>query len=161
MHAEVRRWVAAAVERFGPFSRVVEFGSRDINGSVRSLFECVEYVGLDIAPGPGVDVVADAATWRGGADVVVCCEVFEHTPTWPAIVLSARKALPAGGVFIATCASEARTPHAARDEEPLRAGEFYANVPADAMREVMRRLFAEVVVEVGRDGQDLYALGLV
>ena len=38
-------------------TRVLEVGSLDINGSVRPIFTDCEYVGLDLGPGPGVDVI--------------------------------------------------------------------------------------------------------
>ena len=37
--------------------KIGEFGSLDINGTIRHLFEGCEYVGIDIGEGPGVDLV--------------------------------------------------------------------------------------------------------
>jgi SAM-dependent methyltransferase len=110
---------------------VLEFGSLDINGSVRSVFEGVlDYTGLDMADGPGVDVVADAATYRHpkSVDIIVCCEVFEHAPSWRRIVHNAYRTLRKGGLFVATMAGEGRAPHSAIDENPIRPWEFYCNV---------------------------------
>lgn len=131
MHAEAREFVAQAVAGH-TFARVLEFGSRNINGGVRDLFDCTEYVGLDIAPGPDVDVVGDAADWeRSGFDAVVCCEVLEHTPDGKAIIAAARRAL-VDGLLIVTCATDPREPHSATDGGTLRPGEYYANVsPTD------------------------------
>lgn len=117
----VAQWAAP-----GP---VVEFGSLDINGSVRELFEG-EYLGIDLVPGPGVDLVADAALWDGLGRyaVVVCCEVFEHLEYWPALVQSAAKALMPGGLLIVTCAGPGRGPHSAVDGNALRPDEWYENI---------------------------------
>ena len=37
--------------------RVLEIGSLDINGSTRSFFSDGDYLGIDVAPGAGVDLV--------------------------------------------------------------------------------------------------------
>lgn len=154
MHDQVRDFVADAVEAFGPFGSVIEFGSLDINGSVRPLFTGCRFTGIDLVAGPGVDVVADAATWTPAehVDCVVCCEVFEHTPDWPALVDSAARALCDSGVLIVTCAGPGRGPHSAVDGNALRDGEHYANVTTDALREVLVERFTSVHVEqVDRD----------
>jgi SAM-dependent methyltransferase len=128
MHPEAFAYVATA-SRDWTGKKVVEFGSRDVNGSVRGLFTGADYTGIDTAPGPGVDVVADAATWVGkNFDAVVCCEVLEHTPKGAAIVAAAGKSLKKGGVLIVTCATTGRAPHSAVDGAAVRPGEFYRNV---------------------------------
>ena len=40
-------------------STVLEVGSYDVNGSIRSVFEVSDYLGIDLVEGPGVDVVGD------------------------------------------------------------------------------------------------------
>lgn len=115
---------------------MLEIGGRNINGSIRPLFGA-DYTALDLAPGPGVDIVADAATWEPGEtfDAVVCCEVLEHTPDAEAIVATMGKAVGPGGSLIITAACPDRAPHSAVDGGPLRPGEFYRNVdPTDLSR---------------------------
>ena len=133
MHAEAYAWVAAVRSRMS----VCELGSRDVNGTVRGLFLGWHYVGVDVRPGPGVDVVADAADWDGGGqrfDAVVCCEVFEHCPDrWRAVVANAFRLLTPGGWFACTAAGPGRAPHSC-DGHPMADPypEPYANVdPAD------------------------------
>lgn len=42
-------------------SRVLEVGSHDVYGTIRSCFGSVgDYVGIDLSPGPGVDLVLSA-----------------------------------------------------------------------------------------------------
>jgi SAM-dependent methyltransferase len=113
---------------------VVELGSRDINGSVRPLFDGQDYTGVDIAPGPGVDVVADGATWgeTGAYDLGLCLEVLEHADTAPEIVANLRRLVRPGGLTIITCATDPRAPHSAVDGMTIKPGEYYGNVrPAD------------------------------
>src|SRR5579872_1762377 len=66
-----------------PDAVVVEFGSRNVNGSLRDACpKGVTYVGLDVAPGPGVDVVMNSDSsvpLRSAiADMVVSSSMFEH-----------------------------------------------------------------------------------
>jgi hypothetical protein len=66
MHEAVTEWVARHADTFG---KVLEFGSRNINGSVRPLFPYAsEFVGVDLVDGPDVDVVGDAASVIVGID---------------------------------------------------------------------------------------------
>ena len=136
MHAEVLSWVDESMnwwaEKPSKKLNVLEFGSLDINGSVRSILESTSerYVGVDVNFGKGVDVVGDASVFRDIDlfDVVVCCEVFEHTPLWKTIILNAYNNLVPGGLFICTMAGLGRPPHSALDENPIREWEFYGNV---------------------------------
>jgi hypothetical protein len=129
MHPEAYNFVKEFAEG-KQFDQVVEFGSLDINGTVRDLIDCSWYYGIDLQPGPGVDEVADAATWDGYyfADLIICCEVLEHSKKWRAIVESAYLNLVHGGWFVVTCATDPRAPHSALDGGPLRPGEYYGNV---------------------------------
>lgn len=150
MHAQAYNWVAAhhTDERVA----VLDLGGRDINGSVRPLFPNADpYVVVDIAPGETVDVVADAATWVPDReyDVVVCCETFEHTASWPQICVTAYKALRSGGTFIATMAGPGRPEHSGVDGGwVLHDGEHYANVKPERLRAELESCgFARVVVD--------------
>ena len=131
MHEAARAFVARVVAGLPqPPTSVVEIGSKDINGSVRDLFHGAAYTGLDLAPARGVDVVADGATWRPPTpvDLVVSCEVLEHTKAARAIVANAYRMLKPGGVVILTMATDPRPPHSAIDGGGLRLGEYYRNV---------------------------------
>lgn len=139
MHAAVLAWVHQWRGPIDETSRVLEFGSKNINGSVRDLFAgCASYLGIDIAAGPDVDLIADAATCEiepGTWDVVVCAEVLEHTPDAAAIVANACRHLKPQGRFVMTCAGVGRAPHSAVDGAPIRDWEHYANVSADDLHD--------------------------
>jgi hypothetical protein len=124
-------WVETVVQRPGRAPRIVlEYGGRDINGSVRPIFAGTHYTSIDIRPGPGVDVVADALEFVPGRapDTIVCCEVLEHTPVWPDILHAAARSLQQYGRLVLTCACAPRAPHSATDGGPLVQDEYYANV---------------------------------
>jgi hypothetical protein len=89
VHDAAMQWIG---EQYKPVFRkqlqlglrlsVLDIGGRDVNGSPRHLFseQVTDYTVLDIRPGDGVDIVADAATWDpdGQAwDVIICAETFE------------------------------------------------------------------------------------
>lgn len=121
---------------------VLDLGGRNINGTPRPLFpNAILWSCLDILPGPGVDIVADGATWNPAGqvwDVVIACELFEHTPVWPAICRTAYAACRPGGRFIITTAAPGRPVHSGIDGQfRLYPGEHYANVPASELERVL------------------------
>lgn len=162
MHDEAREWVAKHATG-GPVT-VLDLGGRDVNGSVRDLFPgALAYTVLDVRPGDGVDIVADASTWDPGErrwDVVVSSEVFEHTAHWPGICRTAFKACRPGGTFIVTCAGPGRPPHSAIDGLfRLHPGEHYANVPATELHRVLVETgWHDVVVDSQRSPADTRAV---
>jgi hypothetical protein len=141
MHHHAYRFVQRIAGELGHVRRILEIGSRNINGSVRPLFPALGYVGIDLVAGSGVDIVADGATFVPVAppECIVCCEVLEHTAQAEALVGHALDLLPPGGHLLVTCAAPDRAPHSAVDGGALRAGEYYANVaPADLVVWVQR-----------------------
>ncbi len=159
MHRAAFEYVVRAVAEVSiPDGAVLEIGSRNVNGSIRRLFAGRRYIGSDIAPGDGVDVVASGAevVVAEPVAVVVTTETLEHTVEAEAICRNAYRLLKPGGVFIVTCAGVERAPHSAVDGGPLRPGEFYANVTEDDLNAWLSD-FATRSVEVDRTAGDSYA----
>lgn len=84
---------------------ILDLGSQDFNGSYRSLFErpLWRYVGVDLAPGPNVDVVLrDPYYWREiraeSSDVIVSGQTFEHTEFFWLSMREMTRALKVGGL---------------------------------------------------------------
>jgi SAM-dependent methyltransferase len=106
MTPEILTWLKSAKERFAPTpGSVLEVGSYDVNGSPRSVFgQATEYLGIDRQEGPGVDLVADAATLDLGQKfgVVLCCETLEHTADPLRIVERLKSHVAPGGILIVT-----------------------------------------------------------
>jgi SAM-dependent methyltransferase len=130
MHLQALAFYAYHLQNTPPLD-VLEFGSCDMNGSVRSVCpQAASWFGVDMQPGKGVDLVADAGTFDAGRtfDIVICAEAFEHTPDWRLLIDNAHRHLNPGGMFLASCATGRRPPHSAVDGGPLRPDEFYANV---------------------------------
>lgn len=138
---------------------VLEFGSRNINGSIRDVIgKCDRFVGVDIERGPGVDIVADASNVIVDGprfDVVACAEVFEHATdaTCKLMTSNAFTHLRVGGLFLATMAGPSRAPHSAVDGGPLRVGEFYRNVTSKLLERWLTA--AGFTYELDEAGDDL------
>jgi len=154
MHQAVDEWVFPAFHNWRDgrtHLRVLEIGSLDINGSIRPIFKpfAEKYIGIDVQEGPGVDIVASATEYMspGYFDVVVCCEVFEHTNDWKKIIQQSYINLRPGGIFIATMAGEGRPPHSALDENPIREWEHYANIGAWDLKQNLK-MFSKQAVDV-------------
>lgn len=84
--------------------RVVEIGSQDVNGSLRSVSPAgVDYVGVDFVPGRGVDVVLEDPYALPFPDASVdCClssSVFEHSEMFWLLFLEILRILKPGGLF--------------------------------------------------------------
>ena len=143
---------------------VLDIGGRDVNGHPRSLFPAATaYTVLDVRPGDGVDIVADAAAWDPAGrvwDVVICAETFEHATSWRAICRTAFAACAPGGRFIVTTAAPGRPPHSAVDGRfRLQVGEHYANIrPAELGRVLAAAGWADVVVDVQPSPADVRAV---
>lgn len=158
MHPGAYNYVAKVVAAHGPFGRVLEVGGRNINGSVRPLFGPADYTTLDISPGDGVDIVADAADWVPAQpyDAVVCCEVLEHTARAREIVAGIAAMVAPGGALIFTAACPPRAPHSGIDGGEVRPGEFYANVDPTDLSDWLNAIgIAEV--QVDHVAGDVYA----
>ncbi len=110
--------------------RIIEIGSYDVNGSVRTLFGASsEYVGVDLDEGPGVDLVAfghEVDHPDRAYDLALSGECFEHDPHWVATFTNMARMTRPGGLVAFTCASgdapstERRGPSSGRAREPRR-----------------------------------------
>jgi hypothetical protein len=148
MHATAMKGFTSNLEalpssfRHGPPIRALDLGGADVNGTVHATLagyvELSELEVLDVAPGPGVTIVADARTQDWWAtddfyDLVISTEMLEHVQNWEQTIRTAGLVLRDGGWFVGTCASLGRRPHGARGEYDPPAGEYYANVGPTAL----------------------------
>lgn len=93
---------------------VLECGSYDVNGSVRPHCEAmqpVSYVGIDLRPGPRVDIVMtadeipDVPGMHDYYDLVVSTEMLEHVEDWRTAIYGMLVALKPGGHLVITTRS--------------------------------------------------------
>ncbi|MBA3781025.1 MAG: methyltransferase domain-containing protein [Nocardioides sp.] len=120
-HAEQLAFFEAVVRRNTGLvtgARILEIGSYDVNGSMREGFAAAgEYVGVDLTPGPGVDVIGfghELSEPDGAFDIAVSGECFEHDPHWRATFENMSRMTKPGGLVAFTCASHGRPEHGTR-----------------------------------------------
>ena len=116
---EFVRLLAANMPEYFRGKRVLEVGSLDINGSIRQFFKDCDYTGLDVAAGPGVDVVCEGQKYDApGFDVVISCEAMEHNPYWAETLQNMIRLCKPGGLLVMTCATIGRPEHGTARSEP-------------------------------------------
>jgi len=158
----------------------LDLGGADVNGTARSLFDpAITWFGLDIVPGPGVDIVADARTFSFDDlpedsplaiddtasylfDVVLCTELLEHVRDWHLVLETIDRVLTPGGYAFITCAGTdgrtGRRPHGARGELDPPLGEHYQNVNIERFRRMVERgSWADTQASYNPDPGDIYA----
>jgi hypothetical protein len=146
-----------------PKIRALEIGARNFNGSMRPVIERLLpewYVGIDTAPGYGVDAIGDGKDYQPSAapNLVICTEVLEHTPHAREVVCNIGQLLEPGGYALITCATDPRLPHSGVDGNAVREGEYYGNVKPQDLNTWLRQAGLErLIFEVHQDRGDLYA----
>jgi SAM-dependent methyltransferase len=146
MHPSSLRHMRDLIARYAAGTgTVVDIGSADVNGSYRSLFSGARYIGVDMAPGRGVDVVApDPYRYplpSGAADLVISGQVFEHIEFFWLSVLEMTRIVRRGGLIFLIAPS--RGPE---HRHPVDCWRFYP----DGFRALARWSGTELV-EVGTD----------
>lgn len=125
--------------------RVLEVGSRYINGTVRTLFTGCEYLGLDLSPGPLVDRVCHVADLIGGPfDTIISCEALEHDKRWRESITSIWEMLKPGGILIITAGGTGRSEHGTARTSPTDSPattDYYGNITEELFWSVMKPEF--------------------
>jgi SAM-dependent methyltransferase len=104
----VARALAETFDLPGP---VLEIGSYQVAGQehladLRALFPGKPYVGLDMRPGPGVDLVADAQDLPhadASVGTVIAMNTLEHVPRFWRALDEIRRVLRPGGALLLSC----------------------------------------------------------
>jgi len=93
--------------------RIIEVGSRDVNGSLRPILESwkpMQYVGVDIQRGRGVDRICRAeslveALGKETFDIVIATELLEHVRDWRKAVSNIKGVCRPNGIILVTTRS--------------------------------------------------------
>jgi SAM-dependent methyltransferase len=173
MHAEIRHCLATVHDTFPEFFSgvsVFEVGSADINGSVRNYFQSNRYVGVDLMPGPGVDLVAQGEDVQLNRefDVAISTECFEHNPKYYETFENMVRHVRPGGLVLFTCATTGRPEHGTERANPgdspgtvARGWNYYKNVESsDFSVFPLDDVFQDHRFLVNRISCDLYFVGL-
>ncbi len=141
---------------------VLDCGSLDVNGNNRFLFTGGSYLGLDLAPGPNVDIVGLIHEYQGGPfDVVISTEALEHDRHLERSLARMAELVAPSGILLITCATTGRVEHGTTDHEAYASpgtNDFYRNVLPTDLIPFFSRFFRCWGVEVQH--ADIYAWGL-
>ena len=105
-------------------AKVLEVGSRYINGTARTFFQRCDYLGLDLAYGPLVDMVCHVADLPSPGykvhpfDAVISCEALEHDSRWADSLAKMLDLTASGGLLVITCAGPGRPEHGTKRCDP-------------------------------------------
>jgi SAM-dependent methyltransferase len=149
MHRSVKEYVKEFLqENDCKGTSILEVGSRNVNGSVREFIELMkpkEYIGIDMLPGRGVDVVglAENLTTIFGKDrfdIVISTEMLEHCKEWKKSLIEIFFVCKPGGLILLTARAPGFKVHA------------YPNDYWRFTSEDMEKIFGENhIIDVRRD----------
>ena len=185
-HIEQKQFILKIKEKFPRAfqnCKVLDIGSFDVCGNEKPYFDNCDFTGLDIGPGPGVDVVCPAQDYNAPDntfDTIISCECWEHNPFYAESIQNAIRMLKPGGYFIFTCAYPGRPVHGVKSLEEVSKqkyenwktmpnvsiddwdNEYYRNLTEGDIRECIDidNIFAEYEFEVEHNHFDLYFWGI-
>jgi SAM-dependent methyltransferase len=150
--------------------QAIDFGSLDLNGSLRDLFSDCRYTGVDIHAGRNVDVISWAHEYQSDpVDTIVSGEMLEHDPHWMQSLRHMYELLKGGGLLVVSAAGPKRAEHGTtRTPETIPTwdqrtyGEdpnYYRNITKEMLFEFLATLPSHPMkcgVTYGLDGADCY-----
>jgi len=185
-HKEQIDYVNRIKNKFPEFflnKKVLGVGTFNVCGTEDVFFENCDYSGLDLAPGPGVDIVCPAQEYDAPDetyDVIISCECFEHNPFYKETILNINRMLKPGGMFLFTCATLGRAVHGTKSlEEQSKLkyenwktmpnvsienwdNDYYKNLTEQDIRDVINveNIFSDFSFEVETNHCDLFFYGI-
>lgn len=169
MHPEIDHFILSVKKKYPNYfdsKKVLEVGSQNINGSVRSHFTNCEYLGIDLGQAPGVDMVIDINEYRvaNTYDVVISSEMLEHCKEWEKALTQMYENTKIGGMFILTCASNNRQEHGTHNHSSQDSKftlDHYRNISPEDFESILpQQLFTEYSLGLYRGDCDLYFWGI-
>jgi len=118
MHYENRLFWKRCSQKYPRYfndpSKAAEFGSLNINGSVREWSRCSDYTSIDWREGPCVDFVSlahEVPFIPETFDTVVSASMLEHDPYWKQSVAKMVEVLKPDGLLAISWGAALNTPH--------------------------------------------------
>jgi SAM-dependent methyltransferase len=174
-HIEANTFIGtfiSATQPFYPHPRVLEIGSYDVNGSVRSNFKnAKEYIGVDLISGPSVDVISKGHLYRNPIkfDIVLSVESFEHNCDWIDTFRNMVQLADKNGMVLFTCAAKGRLEHGTYRTDPHSSpgtaseeNSYYRNLGKDDFLQIFNfnDYFVSYDFYINYITKDLYFYGL-
>jgi len=120
MHKRNEQWWNRCKNTYGIYlnnkaSKIIEFGSYNINGSLRDMFACHEfYLGIDWRPQTRyVDIVSLAHELKLDQkfDAVISASMLEHDPYWEKSLANMLSYMKDDGIMILSWGAALNAPH--------------------------------------------------
>lgn len=123
--------------------KVVDFGSKDYNGSLKEMFTNETYIGVDISEGKNVDVVSKAHEFKPQSrfDIAVSGEMLEHDEYWRQSLQNMYDLLLPNGLLVISCAGKDRPEHGTRRTDGHLYGttqDYYMNLEPQHFRQILK-----------------------
>ena len=102
--------------------KVLDIGSFNVNGNEEPWFDNCDFIGLDIGPCKGVDIVCPANEYDAPDetfDTIISCECWEHNPFYKESIQNAVRMLKSKGFFIFSCATTGRPVHGTKTQDKI------------------------------------------
>lgn len=163
-HPEQKAFAVGVKNKFPSFftgKRVLDVGSRDVNGSFRELFTDCDYTGIDITEGKDVDVVCVGHEYDADPFDVVCSgECFEHDEYWDKTLQNMVRLLKPAGLMFFTCATTGRAPHGLG--KWATSDNYYRNITEGDVKEALdvSDIFCDWEFTTNTSSHDLYFYGV-
>jgi hypothetical protein len=160
MHTQVMQF-ASIVRELTPnhFANqtVLDFGSLNINGSIRPLFENCTFTGIDWRSGPDVDIVSLAHEYNGQeVDIVISTEMLEHDPYWEKSLVNMVYHIKKGGMLLISCANDKRPAHCV---ETAPVNNYYQGIHSLEIHRVLSKFKHSFLVVINNElSNDVYAV---
>lgn len=167
-HKEQRNFFETVKSKYPDFfnkSNVIDFGSLDVNGSLKDLFVDSYYTGVDIVPGNNVDVVLKAHEYKSDMlhDVVISGEMLEHDEYWELSLKNMYDICRQEGLIAISCAGKDRPEHGTRrsDGNEWGTGDYYKNLePKDISTVYTQEMFTDYYFGTNEESKDTYFFGI-
>lgn len=157
-------------ENFNKNVHILEIGSLDINGNMRSLFNFSEkYTGIDLIKGPNVDIIMDGSKidqLNEKFDLVMSCECFEHAKNWQIIFEKMCQVAKKDSFVIISVASTGRIEHGTERsgnwQSPGNKDDYYLNlIEKDFTKNFnLKNIFSNFFFYYNVNSFDLYFVGI-
>lgn len=137
---------------------ILDVGSLDINGNNQIFFDKIKsYIGLDIGPGPNVDIVMPIHLFlpNDRFDVVMSTECFEHDKHWEDSIRRMYELTKENGMMLLTIAGKYRPVHGTTETSPPDSpftNDYYRNITAEDFLSLFELEDQFVIWELSYDG---------
>lgn len=171
MHHQIIDFIEKVADLFPSYihdTKVLDVGSRNVNGTNKWAFRGCEYIGIDICAGNNVDiqesVVQHSKAHEGEYHVVICTEMLEHDREWSESMKAMLHCLKSHGLLVITCAGPGRAEHGTHGNDPQDSpmtNDYYRNLTQlDFMEHFGNGEMLTFAFEYGRGEKDCYFWGI-